>query len=150
MNRRNLVTVERWIARILGTLFLLLFVTFAIGEGLPPIWREPPGVQLEFLGMFLVLAGIVAGWRWDGRAAILILAGYGLFYSVERRLPWPVGPFDFMLAVGVLFGLCWWQERKRQGATANRIRAKPNPDGNAELRLTNEAERRTSRRGTTV
>jgi hypothetical protein len=83
MKLRHLITVARWVARILATGVLLLVVVFAIiGGGLPPIWKQPTGVKLEFLGMLLMLAGGVVGWKRDGLADAGSYPGQGGLESV--------------------------------------------------------------------
>lgn len=121
MKRRHLIPVVRWTARLLATAFFLLVVTFAIGEGLPPVWKQPTSVKIEFLGMSLMIAGAVVGWRRDGLAGILILAGYVLFPVVELslhgRFPPLEGrfsPFDVMFLTGIVFCLCGWFDRKHR------------------------------------
>ena len=75
-------------------------------------------MKIEFLGMLLMLGGSVAGWKRDGLAGILRLAGYALFPIVELSLHGTFSllrgrfsPFDFALFAGILLGFCWWYER---------------------------------------
>ena len=56
----------RWSARITGLLLAGMVLLFMIGEGPPNPWNQPPRVQVEFLGMALMVAGFLAGWRWAG------------------------------------------------------------------------------------
>ena len=89
----------RWTARILGTLLVLLVVAIAVGEGMPNPFTQPVPIQLGFLGLTLVMAGILAGWRWDVTPAIVSLAGWCLFYFAVVYPPIRHYAFIFALAL---------------------------------------------------
>lgn len=62
----------RWTARITGLAFVALFAVFAVGYGgLPNVVQQPVPVQIEFAGMFMMLAGFLAAWRWETFGGIL-------------------------------------------------------------------------------
>jgi len=74
----------RWAARITGLLLIGLVLLIAIGEGGPPnILAQPLPVQIEFVAMFLMLAGFLIGWRWEAVGGISALAGFLLFLEAE-------------------------------------------------------------------
>ena len=74
----------RWAARISGLLLVGLVILITVGEGGPPnILAQPLPVQLEFVGMFLILAGFVAGWRWEAAGGIAAVAGVLAFLGTE-------------------------------------------------------------------
>ena len=106
------VTAARWTARILGTLLLVFYALFLIGEGLPPIGSQPAGVQLNFAALALMLIGFAVGWRREGAAALLIAAGWTLWHISEGRLRWNV--FQTPLPVAALYAWCWWATRGRR------------------------------------
>jgi hypothetical protein len=57
------LSLYRWAARITGFLLVGLVVLMMIGEGGPPnILTQPPPVQVESVGMLLMLAGFLLGW----------------------------------------------------------------------------------------
>lgn len=88
-----LAALCRWAARILGSLVVLTVLGFAVGEGMPNPFTQPVPVQLGFLGLGLLMAGILAGWRWDLVPALVSLGGWALFVlAVMRR-----GPNGFVL-----------------------------------------------------
>jgi hypothetical protein len=89
----------RWTARILGAVFLVFIVIMAIGEGMPNPLTQPALVQLGFLGLAIVMVGILAGWRWDLAAAIISLAGWCLFVLAVAILRKGPNPFVIALAL---------------------------------------------------
>src|SRR5690348_8935832 len=98
----KLTVIARWLGRLLGLLGFLFVVMFALGEGVPVPWKQPPNVQFELVGTALMVTGLVAGWRWERTAAVLIAGGWLIFFAVARRLPpWP---FALFLMVAALYG----------------------------------------------
>jgi hypothetical protein len=85
------VIVLRWVARITGLLLVGMVVLFVVGEGPPNIFRQPPSVTVEFAGTGLMLAGFLAGWRWEAIGGITAVAGFAVFIATElivnRHLP---------------------------------------------------------------
>jgi hypothetical protein len=80
---RWLLLVLRWLARITGLILVGLVLLFVVGEGPPnPVW-QPFSVQLEFLAMFLMLAGFLLGWRWEAAGGILAVVGFAIFFATE-------------------------------------------------------------------
>ena len=105
----------RWSARLLGTLWTVMYVTFVLAEGLPPIASQPGGVQGTFVGNFLMLAGFVSGWWRDGRAALLAAAGWTVIRVSEGN--WNVTLFDVGLVVALLYAISWWGSQPRRTST---------------------------------
>ncbi len=97
--------VGRWTARIAGTLFALVFLTFFVGEGPPPLFRLPLRDSLIFLGLTAICAGLFLAWKWEGLGALVALAGFGVV-QIDPRL----GRGLLVLlpaAAAVLHLLCW-------------------------------------------
>jgi serine/threonine protein kinase len=122
------LAVCRWTARTLGTLIFLFAMMFVIGEGWPGIStsREPvaQAVRMETVGFLMVLLGLVVGWKWEGWAALAIAAGTMVFHIVEWQLVLK-GPLDGVLLVAVLYGLCWWMQRRQQRNSLPSISREP-------------------------
>jgi len=99
--------ILRWTARILGTLFVLLVLVFAVGEGLPRPSMLTPRDKMMFLALGLMLAGLVLAWKWAGRGGLLALAGYLLFTAIggARTVK---SPFAAAGVAGCLHLLAWW------------------------------------------
>ncbi len=107
-------TICRWVARIMGTLLVLALVVLAIGEGVPNVFTQPARVQIGFLALGLLLAGLVGGWRWELLGGIISLAGWCTFVAVEMGSLHRLNLFLTLLAVpGVFFivsaGLRRWR-----------------------------------------
>jgi len=101
---RLLAAVCRWTARILGTLLVLIIVLIAIGEGMPNPFTQPISVQIGFLGLALVMIGILGGWRWELAGGILSLVGWGLFVVAVMHPPRGLNWFVSALALpGLLY-----------------------------------------------
>lgn len=100
------VAATRWTARILGTLWLLMYLVFAIAEGTPSLPQQPVTVQIEFAAVGLMLAGFVAGWWRDGLAVLLTMGGWALFHVAEPRVRL-FSMFHFAAVVGVLYAIVW-------------------------------------------
>jgi hypothetical protein len=98
------VAVCRWVARIVGTLLVLLIVFLAIGEGMPNPFTQPIRVQFGFLALSLILVGILAGWRWELWGGIISLFGWFLFFVAVINSPRSLTGFVLALALpGVLY-----------------------------------------------
>jgi hypothetical protein len=107
------VKAARWTARTLGLLYFVFIgwfvVAHALDAGLPNLRQAPLAVRLDFLALFLITIGAVVGWRWEGVAAVMVLAGSVLWLIVERNLPWPPG---LSLLIGLLYSFTWWNTRR--------------------------------------
>jgi len=108
----------RWAARITGLLLVGMVLLFVIGEGPPNPFRQPIPVQVEFFGLFLVLAGCLAGWRWEGVGGVIIVAGFLAFLVTEliaNGRP-PGGAIPLFVVPGVLNLLSWGLGKRFQRA----------------------------------
>ena len=92
MKSKQLAAACRWLARIVGALLVVFIVCLAIGEGMPNPFAQPAKVQVGFLALAMIMAGILAGWRWELAGGILSLAGWCLFCvpieNSRRGLNW--------------------------------------------------------------
>ena len=111
-----LAALCRWAARLLGTLLVGMVLLIAIGEGMPNPFTQPLAVQLGFLALAILLAGILAGWRWELLGGLMSLAGWcGFFLAAVGSLS-RLNPFLLALAVpGILYLTSalsrWYQAR---------------------------------------
>jgi len=106
VSQRHFVIFLRWITRILATALVLLVLAIAIGEGPPNPFNQPAKVQMEFLGMALILTGLTLGWKWEGLGGIMALAGVVTFHVIEGK-PWINSFFSLFALAGILYLLCW-------------------------------------------
>jgi hypothetical protein len=111
---RRLVVVARWVARIWAAVLVLLWGAFFL-EHLAwfadPQHLPPPRVFLLVGLHFLMLVGLLAGWKWELAGAVLALATSVPFFAATagRNSPW----FALVTAVpSALWLYCAWQERR--------------------------------------
>ena len=70
----------RWTARIAGILLVVVLLVFAIGEGMPNLLTLPIWDQIAFLGLALIMVGILLGWRFELAGGIMALVGFFLVF----------------------------------------------------------------------
>jgi hypothetical protein len=99
----------KWSARLTGLLLVGLVLVFVVGEGVPNPVRQPPSVQIEFLGMALMLVGFLLGWRWEGLGGILAICGFAAFFAAEMIVNGkpPGKAIPLFVVPGILFLLSW-------------------------------------------
>jgi hypothetical protein len=106
--------VARWAGRTTAILIGALWLTFAIGEGVPNILKQPSGVIWQFASLMVMFAGYAAGWRNERLGGVVSLAGWMAFYVVNvadvGRLPGPA--FALMAVPGVLYLVAWRMARR--------------------------------------
>lgn len=103
------MTGFRWMARIVGGLLAALMLVIVLGhafsnEGLPNPFRQPPGVALELLGMFLGWIGLIIAWKWEGTGGMLVIVCTVIFQIVEGRI-WIGWVFGLLELIGIMFVL---------------------------------------------
>jgi hypothetical protein len=85
-----MVVTMRWIARIVGTLMVVLFAVFFVGESLGGDGPFPVGSLtlvewLEMVALLIMSAGALLAWRWEALGGALSLGG-GLAFNVVESL----------------------------------------------------------------
>ena len=107
-------SICQWMARVGGTLLVILAVMIAIGEGMPNPFTQPPAVQIGFLALAMILIGILAGWRWELAGGIISLAGWCLFVGSVIGIK-RLNVFVSLLALpGILYLISAWLRRHNQ------------------------------------
>ena len=123
LSRRIPLTCCRWGARIWAAGLLVLWGSFFVehlswfaGHGPWP----PPEVWFTQACHLALLAGLVAGWKWELLGGGLTIAGAALFFA--RAAGDNFLPFLLLTAVpGLLWLTCAWMSRtKRSEHDANR------------------------------
>lgn len=76
-----LAAVCGWAARISGALLVVFIVLLAIGEGMPNPFTQPLRIELGFLGLALLMIGILIGWRWELLGGVMSLIGWCVFFT---------------------------------------------------------------------
>jgi peptidoglycan/LPS O-acetylase OafA/YrhL len=111
----------RWSARTSGLLLVGMVLIFLVGEGPPNPFRQPPSVQVEFLGMILMVAGFLAGWRWEALGGLLAVTGFAAFAATEvivNHSP-PGGAIPLFAVPGLLFLLSYGAGKVRRRSVSS-------------------------------
>jgi len=114
----KMVTLARWVARILGT----LIVVFSLFSFIADVIKQGEMPNLDFghgLVTFLyniALIGFLIAWRWEGLGGILSAIGILLMATVN--VVWVHAGKDpgseiIFLIPALLFIYCWWGTRKQ-------------------------------------
>jgi hypothetical protein len=110
--------LARWTARIVSLLLVLMVLTILVGEG-PP---RPASWTWTLIGQFaafgVVLAGLLAAWRWELAGAMAALIGLGVFEGIEFavRRGFAFGAFPWFAVPAVLYLLASWSGRRPFGS----------------------------------
>lgn len=82
---KTIRAVLKWGALIAGSGMALLFVVMFVGESLSTGWGALAYLTteetLEFMAVFVMIAGTLAAWRWPRAGATLMVVG-GLAFNV--------------------------------------------------------------------
>ena len=100
-----LATAVRWLARASTLPFLAVFILFGIGEGFPTPMALTAVEAVQFVFLFVTLAAMVAGWRYELTGGFFALAGILAFQIVNwsKTGHFAGGPvFPFMVVPGSL------------------------------------------------
>jgi len=103
----------RWSARVLGSLVVVLFAVFAIGQGVNP--AKVGGAEIAQFAMLLVaLSGMLVVWRRELLGGVMVVAGMLAFYLINFAASgnWPGGwVFPLCFVPGVLALVSWGTAR---------------------------------------
>ena len=77
-------TLGRWIALILGSLMVLLFLAFFFGEGPPRLSALTAVDGLLFAAMGALFLGLALAWKWEGLGGLLSVAGFAALVATGR------------------------------------------------------------------
>lgn len=115
-NEDRHLLIVRWMARTLSGLIFLFWLGFFIEHiqqwFVAPWPRTPPTiVWVNQLLHFLILAGLVIGWKWERVGGVLVIVASVLF--LFDKAPLLILP---TILPGILFLYCWWRERGLHGS----------------------------------
>jgi hypothetical protein len=110
------VTILRWVARIVGTLFVTVVLFLFVGEC---VEKGKIAVDSDRIVMsifcLLTFVGLIIAWKWEGIGGTLAVCG---LVGFNASTPWSVvNPVNLLITgmygiPAVLFLFCWWQTRK--------------------------------------
>jgi hypothetical protein len=105
----GILLVIRWIARISAILLVGFFAVFFVGEGLgegfPKPWNMSREENIMMFGSLLMVAGVLAAWKWELIGAIIAISGYLIFCATDGHLY--SSPFVAFPIISALY-LCNW------------------------------------------
>lgn len=107
-----------WAARILSVLLVGIVLLFVVGESGESGGTAPTGSEWVGLALFPfgVSAGLLGGWRWPVRGALISLGALGLFFAwlVLLRGDRGIPPLTLIFCVpSALYLLYGWVNRDR-------------------------------------
>jgi hypothetical protein len=105
-----------WVAGVLGTAIVLLFLAFAIGE------RAPVSLLLrpQTLALLIMVAGFIVVWWHDLVGGVISLFGIGAFYLLNylEAERFPAGwVFPLCFLPGALAVAAWLMRARAQSAS---------------------------------
>lgn len=109
-----MITIARWTATILGTLFVLMFLALVFGEGPPNPFKVSATENLSFFLMTVLFLGLVLAWFREGLGGAITVAAFAALVLISRsylHLPALLIP----AAIGVLHMICWYFRRIQWG-----------------------------------
>jgi uncharacterized protein YacL len=108
----------RWIARIVGTLFIAIFLVFFVADCIKKGTIPVPSDRIPMtIFLFLAFIGLAIAWKWEGTGGALALCS--IIVSCVLGLRTELKPGATILLTGMyalpafLFLLCWWQTRSQ-------------------------------------
>jgi hypothetical protein len=109
----DLVSVIRWVARIIALSLAVVVLIFVSGAGVnvSAMGSDEILMSAVFLMMWL---GLIVAWRWEGAGGILTTGGTALYVLLDYFLTGHVlrfWVFFVFLIPGLLFLYCWWRPR---------------------------------------
>jgi hypothetical protein len=96
--------LARWTARVVSLLLVLMVLTILVGEGFHPVGVT--GTQAaQFAAFAVVLAGLLAAWRWELAGALAALIGLTSFEGLEfsARGGFAYGAFPWFAVPALLY-----------------------------------------------
>ncbi len=109
-----MITITRWTATILGTLFFLMFLALVFGEGPPNPFKVSATENLSFLFMTILFLGLVLAWFREGLGGAITLAAFATLILISRsHLHMPA--LQIPAAIGALHVICWYFRRIQWG-----------------------------------
>ena len=112
-NKKRMMVIIRWIARIVGLLYLAFFLLMLIGEELSSSQESNPltvSAWLGFVFVFIYFVGLILAWKWEGIGGLIAIGGtIGFFVTIQKYSLMIL----IMAAPALLFLICWYLSRSR-------------------------------------
>lgn len=109
MHKKRTISLIRWIARIVGLLYIAFFLLMLIGEGMSPA-KLTFHEGLGFVFIFIYFVGLILAWKWEGVGGWIAIGGtIGWAVAIEEYSLLTV----IMAAPAILFLICWLLSGRR-------------------------------------
>ena len=118
-NKNRTVTIIRWIARILGVLFIAFFLLMFIGEELSSKQETSSIAVRELIGLvfdFVYFVGLILAWKWEGLGGLI--AAIGLIAFAVTIPDAAILAYTIMAVPVILFLICWLLSRSKPAPEA--------------------------------
>ena len=113
-SKNRTVTILRWIARILGVLYIAFFLLMFIGEELSSNQESNPIAARELMGLvfdFVYFVGLIVAWKWEGLGGLI--AAIGLVAFAITIPDAAILAYTIMAVPVILFLVCWLLSRSK-------------------------------------
>lgn len=119
---KRVTTVIRWIARISGSLFIVVFLAFSVPEWVQKGTISIPSDRIPMvLSLYLVFLGLIIAWKWEGLGGIVALSGVLVYCILGLQTDVKPGATILLTAIyalpALLFLVSWWQARRAVSAS---------------------------------
>jgi hypothetical protein len=119
MKNKVLLNIIRWLARIIGTLMVIIVLAFFIGYIIEGLNKPGPGLEPYNIIVFVVwgtgLAALLLAWWKEGLGGIISLLCFIIVNILAAVNPVPGSSYTyillFFLLPSILFLLYWWLKR---------------------------------------
>ncbi len=112
-SKNQIIPIIRWIARIVGLLYIAFFLLMLIGEGLSSSQETNLltfRAGLGFVFVFIFFAGLILAWKWEGIGGLVAIGGtIGFSVTIQEYSMMIL----IMAAPALLFLVCWYLSRSR-------------------------------------
>jgi hypothetical protein len=121
---RFIITI-RWLARIIGTLSVAVFLIFFIADCVKKGTIAVGGDRIVMtVFMFLIFGGLLIAWKWErigGTLALVCLIPF-IIFAPTTVTQGAILVMTFLYGLpALLFVFCWWQTRKQIASQVTRI-----------------------------
>jgi hypothetical protein len=108
----------RWTARIIGTLFVIIYLAFFIPDAVQKGRNAVASDRIPMtIFLFLSFVGLIMAWKWEGTGGILALGSIIVFTILGFQSEIKPGATILICAMyalpAFLFLLYWWQTRRQ-------------------------------------
>lgn len=98
-----------WIARIVGSVWVLTFILSRFGLSVPPFYHQTAYTNWQLFAQLVIAVGLIAGWFSTRAAVMLTIAGWvALVVVVNQGALLSVWPVDCAVSIGTLYLVARW------------------------------------------